>query len=38
MWPSDCMTIASATVPEQKMRMLCFDDEMITLKLNAASY
>ena len=35
---SDCMTIASVTVPEPKMRMLCFDDEMITLKLNAAPY
>ena len=33
---SDCMTIASVTVPEPKMRMLCFDDEMIKLKLNAA--
>ena len=35
---SDCMTIASVTVPEPKMRMLCFDDEMIKLKLNAAQY
>ena len=35
---SDCMTIASVTVPEPKMRLLCFDDEMIKLKLNAAPY
>ena len=27
---SDCMTIASVTVPEPKMRMLCFDDEIET--------
>jgi len=32
------MTIASVTMPESKMRMLCFDDEMMKLKLNAAPY
>ena len=34
---SDCMTIASVTVPEPKMRMLCFDDEMIKLKIECCT-
>ena len=30
------LTIASVTIPETKMRMVCFDDERIILKLKAA--
>ena len=30
------LTIASVTIPETKMRMVCFDAERIILKLKAA--
>lgn len=30
------LMIASVTIPETKMRMVCFDDERIILKLKAA--